>query len=501
MQSSIPRRSRYPAIVVLACLAAGPATAQPNLLVIVTDDQAPQTLKAYGNRVCHTPNIDRLAAEGMTLDVAHHMGAWSGAVCTPSRHMIMTGRTVWHIPGKKRRGRASRNPNSRYPLLVPPELARFTMPAVFNDAGYITFRTCKKGNSYAAANKLFQVRREATRRGAQSAKGSSWHGEQAVAFLVKRGEEKQRRPFLMYLGFSHPHDPRIGRDDLLKKYGAVNTAQPPTEVNPKAPPLQINYLPAHPFPHGHPKLRDEERVRGVFKSRTEATIRNELGREYACIENIDEQIGRVLKQLEAIGELDKTYIVFTSDHGIAVGRHGLTGKQNLYEHSWRVPMIIRGPGIKAGTRAPGNVYLLDILPTLCGMAGIDVPKTVEGISFLPVLQQKRTTIREVLYGVYSGGTKPGMRCIKKGDWKLIKYDVLEGAVHETQLFNLAENPNELIAAHHAPAVVKLTGNQPKPNQRNLADDPRYAAKRKEMEALLLAEQIRLDDPFRLWDQK
>ena len=184
-----------------------------------------------------------------------------------------------------------------------------------------------------------------------------------------------------------------------------------------------------------------------------------------------------------------------------MGRHGLTGKQNLYEHTWRVPMIVRGPNIKAGSRAPGNVYLLDILPTLCNMARIQTPKTVEGISFLPVLQRKQKTIRDVLYGVYSGGTKPGMRCVKKGDWKLIKYDVMDGAVRETQLFNLAENPAELIQDHHAPAVVKLTGNTPKPNQVNLADNPKYAAKRKEMEALLLSEQERLDDPYRLWDQK
>jgi choline-sulfatase len=102
--------------------------------------------------------------------------------------------------------------------------------------------------------------------------------------------------------------------------------------------------------------------------------------------------------------------------------------------------------------------------------------------------------------VYSGGTKPGIRSVKKGDWKLIKYDVLDGSVRETQLFNLAENPNELLQQHHDPSVVRLTGYTPTPNQVNLADDPKYAEKLKEMEALLLAEQERLDDPYRLWDQ-
>ena len=83
---------------------------------------------------------------------------------------------------------------------------------------------------------------------------------------------------------------------------------------------------------------------------------------------------------------------------------------------------------------------------------------------------------------------------------MIKYDVLDGKVRETQLFNLDDNPNELIEQHHADAVIKLTGNRPAAHQVNLADDPKFAAKRKELEALLLAEQKRLDDPYRLWDQ-
>jgi hypothetical protein len=93
-----------------------------------------------------------------------------------------------------------------------------------------------------------------------------------------------------------------------------------------------------------------------------------------------------------------------------------------------------------------------------------------------------------------------MRCVRSGDWKLIKYDGDSGAVHQTQLFNLAENPDELLREHHDPQVVALTGVAPKSHQLNLADDPRYANKRKEMETLLLAEMRRLHDPWRLWDQ-
>jgi choline-sulfatase len=114
---------------------------------------------------------------------------------------------------------------------------------------------------------------------------------------------------------------------------------------------------------------------------------------------------------------------------------------------------------------------------------------------------KKETVRDVLYGVYCGGTKPGMRCVRKGDWKLIKYDVMDGKVRETQLFNLKENPHEYIEQNHEPKVTARSGGKPRSNQLNLAADDRYAAKLKEMEALLLSEMKRLEDPYRLWDQE
>ena len=115
-----------------------------------------------------------------------------------------------------------------------------------------------------------------------------------------------------------------------------------------------------------------------------------------------------------------------------IGRHGLQGKQHLYEHAWRVPFLARGPTIKPGTRARGNIYLMDVLGTLCDLAGIRAPATNEGRSFRPVLEGRRDAVRDVVYGVFCGGTKPGMRAVKQGDWKLVKFDVLEGAVRRAQ---------------------------------------------------------------------
>ena len=465
---------------------------RPNILFIIVDDQSPLDLKVYEPKsALETPTIDRLAAEGMVFDAAHHMGSFVGAVCTPSRHMIMSGRTVWHLPI---------GPGAAHHC--PADLEQSTMAAVFNRAGYATMRTCKLGNSYEAADKLFEVCKDADKRGSDDAEGSAWHAEQVLDYLNRRDTTQDTRPFLIFFGFSHPHDTRDGKPELLAKYGAVNHADknslPP--ASDKQPALPANYLPNHPFHHGHPGLRDEVAVSGVWENRDERTIRNELGRQFACSENIDTQIGRVLEKLEAMGESENTYIFYTSDHGMAIGRHGLQGKQNLYEHTWRVPFIVKGPRIERGSRVKGNIYLLDVLATLCDLTGVKPPESNEGLSFKPVLEGKVKATREVLYGAYSGGTKPGMRCVKQGDWKLIKYDVMDGQVRETQLFNLIENPHELLDQHHDPRVIALGGHTPTPQQRNLAGDARYAEKLKEMEALLLAEMHRLDDPYRLWNQ-
>lgn len=464
-------------LVMLSLVVSAVADKRPNILFILVDDQSPFDLKLYNPKsTLDTPNLDKLAAQGVVFDGAYHMGSSSGAVCTPSRHMIMSGRTVWHLPVSPWAARTS-----------PPQLEQQTIPAVFNRAGYATMRTCKMGNSYEAANKLFTVRRDASKRGGTDESGSAWHAEQVLNYLRDRGANQDTKPFLIYYGFSHPHDTRDGKPELLAKYGATNHTD---ETNPPSlhslqPPLPANYLPKHPFDNTDMNVRDEVSVSGVWKNRDEASIRNEIGRQYACSDNIDLQIGRVLNRLEEMGELDNTYIIYTADHGIAIGHHGLMGKQNLYQHCWRVPFIVKGPDIPAGRRVEGNIYLLDLLATLCDLASIQPPQTNEGTSFKPVLTGEKTAMRQVLYGAYAGGAKPGMRCVKQGDWKLIQYESADGKVKHTQLFNLAENPNELLPEHGSP---------------NLADDPNHAEKLAEMKKLLLSEMRRLDDPWRFADQ-
>ena len=477
---------------------------RPNILFIIVDDQSPFDFNFYNSAsTLHAPCIEQLAREGMVFDAAYHMGSFSGAVCTPSRHMVMCGRTVWHLPiGPKQARREKGKPGQpRVAPHCPPGLESNTLAAVFNRAGYDTMRTCKRGNSYEGANKQFTVRNDATKRGGTAETGSQWHGDQVINYLTDREESGDEDPFLIYFGLSHPHDTRDGTPEYLAHYGATNHTNkkelPASHA--KQPPVPSNWLPHHPFDNTHMDVRDEVSVSGVWKNRDPQTIRNEIGREFACNENIDQQIHRVLEKLSALGELENTWIFYTSDHGIAIGRHGLQGKQNLYEHTWRVPLVVKGPGVRPGSRMPGNTYLGDTLATLCAITGVTPPPTDEGKSFLPVLEEKKQTVRDVLYGVYCGGQKPGMRSVRKGDWKLLKYESPTGGLH-TQLFNLQENPHEFLVEHHVPTVLKSLPEQPTANQKNLADDPEFTTNRAAMESLLLEQMIQHDDPYRFSDQ-
>ncbi|WP_218017726.1 sulfatase-like hydrolase/transferase [Formosa haliotis] len=213
---------------------------RPNFLFVLADDQSPFDLKVYNpNSILDTPNIDKLASEGIVFASARHMGSMNGAVCTPSRHMIMTGRTVWNLP-----------PSAEFQTQIGPHpLDEQTIGALFNKAGYKTMRTCKKGNSYPGANKQFTVVHDATKRGGTEESGSAWHAKQVLNYLGEREVSQDKDPFFIYLGFSHPHDTRNGTPELLEKYGAVNFKDKNgvPELNDKQPQLPENYLEAHPF--------------------------------------------------------------------------------------------------------------------------------------------------------------------------------------------------------------------------------------------------------------
>jgi arylsulfatase A-like enzyme len=175
-------------------------------------------------------------------------------------------------------------------------------------------------------------------------------------------------------------------------------------------------------------------------------IRQHLADYYALIAYVDEQVGRVLDALDESGQADNTLVVFFADHGLAVGQHGLMGKQNLYDHSLRVPLIFRGPGVPENQQAHTLCALADIFPTLCELAGRKTPATVEGQSLVPAMRDPSRSIRDVLHFAY----RDVQRAVRKDGFKRIDYTV--GGVRTTQLFDLARDPHET---------------------RNLAEDPRH----------------------------
>ena len=427
-----------------------------NVLVMITDDQQADAIGAMRDTLgngdgvnVETPNIDRLSESSVVFNQAYIMGSWSGAVCRPSRTMIMTGRTLWHIPGKSGNTPA-------------PDQANKSLPAAFNAAGYDTLRSGKSQNVYADANAKFQTSIAHNNRGATA---SQLFADDAIDFLDSRQSSGDTDPFMVYLGFSHPHDPRTAPPDLLAKYGASVPDPDPNAPLSSMPPLPPNYLPRHPFDNGELSVRDETSVQGVGTKRDERTVRNEIAKNYATTEYIDSQIGRVLAKLEEVGEADNTIIVFTSDHGLAVGRHGLMGKQNLYEHTLRAPLMISAPGVAPG-ETDANAYLLDLFPTLCDLAGIAYPDSVEGYSLAPILRGEAGEVREAIFGAY----KDVQRSVRVGDWKLIHYP----KIGRTQLFNLADDPSEI---------------------NDLAHDVQYVGRVEELADRLRTLQEEYDDPI------
>ena len=147
--------------------------------------------------------------------------------------------------------------------------------------------------------------------------------------------------------------------------------------------LPENFLPRHPFDHGNLTGRDEKLLPWP---RAREEVLGELAVYYAVVDHIDRQVGRMLDQLRADGRLANTVVIFTSDHGLALGSHGLMGKQNMYDHSIRVPFIIAGPGVVPGRRVQAFGYLRDLYPTVCEMAGVAIPKTVQGRSLANILK-------------------------------------------------------------------------------------------------------------------
>jgi len=254
----------------------------------------------------------------------------------------------------------------------------------------------------------------------------------AIEFLSDRDAA---RPFFMYVALMAPHDPRTMPEKFRKMY------------DPESIRLPENFAAEHSVDTGALKIRDE--MLAAFP-RDPNEIRRHIAEYYAMISHLDDAFGRVVSALKSAGEFDNTIIVFAGDNGLAVGQHGLMGKQNLYDHSVRVPLIFAGPGIPQGQRSQALVYLLDIFPTLCDLTGIEAPASAEGISIAPGMSQPGAALRDLLYLAYGDS----IRGMTDGKRKLIEY-----ACGATQLFDLAADPLEMrdLASESDAELAELRG--------------------------------------------
>jgi len=405
---------------------------RPNILFILTDDQRWDTIHALGNPEIKTPNLDRLVERGFVFRNPYCMGSTVGAVCLPSRTMLITGLSLWRIPN----GRAKEAPPST-PLL----------PRLFNDAGYVTFHSGKAGNACTFGNAAFNTNIESKKH--TDALDMKTHTDNVIAFLQKHDA---KRPFFVYLAPPVPHDPRVAPPEFMEMYDPAKLT------------LSKNFMAQHPFDNGELHIRDEQLA--PFP-RTPEVMRRHLADYYACVTCLDAQVGRALDILKERGLANDTIVVFSSDQGLAVGgRHGLMGKQNLYEHV-KPPLIFAGPGIPHG-QSDALVYLFDLFPTFCDLAGISTPTTVEGKSLLPVIKRDQPRVRETLFCAY----KACQRMVRDERWKLIKYNA--NGVKNAQLFDLGADPDEVD---------------------NLAADPKCAEQLARMGKRLAEARKQFGDPF------
>jgi arylsulfatase A-like enzyme len=429
-----------------------------NIVLLFADDMR------YGmidNPDVITPNLERLAAKGIMYQNAHIPGGTSGAVCMPSRAMLHTGRLLeglaragrfipdehrllgevltengyeTHGIGKWHNGTDSyaRSFTSGAEIFFGGMDDHWNVPANnFDPSGKYDKKILKSRNPYNT-NETMEYSCDHITPGKHS---SELFADASIDFIENRNKKK---PFFLYTAFMAPHDPRTMPKEFLAMYEMEKTKLPE------------NYLPVHPFDFAGFDTRDE---RLAPYPRTEETVKQHLTEYYAMITHLDHCIGQILDKLESENLMDDTLIIFAADNGLAVGCHGLFGKQNLYEHSIRVPLVISGPGVPKNEKRVEPVYIADIFPTILDYLDISIPDTCQTKSLTETFT-KETKIRNSLNLRY----RNHIAGLKKDGFKLIAYFLEKETKYS--LFNLKDDPDEL---------------------RDLADDPLYKSVREKFQ--------------------
>lgn len=447
-------------------LAEATASRRPNIVLLLADDLRPDAIAALGNTVVRTPHLDVLAREGSVFTRA----VCPNPICTPSRAEIITGASgftngVLYFGDRlnpmlptwagtlRRAGYHTWYVGKGDPDSKPSRLGYDESLGLFAGGGlrWETDRTDFNRRPITGyRGYVFQTEQGGPmpERGVGLSAGIDARFADAAIEFVRR---RPKQPFFLHVNFTAPHDPLLMPPGYVGMYDADRI------------PLPDNFLPVHPFDHGNLSGRDEQLLPSP---RTPADVRAELAVYYAVISHLDEQIGRILAALDQTGQAADTLVVFTSDHGLAIGSHGLRGKQNMYEHTIGVPLMMRGPRVPAGRRFDAQCYLRDLFPTACDLAGVEIPETVEGRSLVPVLTGKTDTLYPHVFGYF----RDVQRMVRTDRYKLIDYP----KIGKRQLFDLAADPHEM---------------------HDLADDARYARVLTDLRQTLREGLAELGDPL------
>ena len=432
-------------VLLSPCLkgAAEPPKAQPDILFIFADDMTFDGARSFGNKQVMTPNIDKLVDSGVNFTNTYNMGGWSGALSMASRTQLMTGKFLWNAYGEQKRDKLKGMVNNRQ-----------MWPQVMSDAGYKSYHTGKWHVAGVAPEQIFDevevVRpgmpgdnQRTTRVGYNrptSREDNSWqpwdksmggfweggkHWSEVQADVMIEFMERNKesdKPLFMTCAFNAPHDPRQSPKEYVEMYDVDKIAIPES------------FQPEHPYMEemrSGKKVRDEQLAPWP---RTEYAVQKHTQEYYAIITHLDVQIGRILEALEKSGRADNTLIIFSADNGIAMGRHGFLGKQNLYEHSMRIPLVIAGCGLPQGVERDQMIYMQDLVPTVYEFAGIEKPQHT---NFNSIAQIAKSGSRKSNYDYIYGAYIDKRRMISDGRYQLFmippakKYYLFDLEIHKS----------------------------------------------------------------------
>ena len=400
-----------------------------NVLFIISDDLKASTLGAYGDKVCKTPNIDKLAAEGMVFTRTY----CQGTVCGPSRlsfmHSRYRGRAESNIGNHFiKNGYYSARVGKIYHMRVPGDIIAGThggdIKNTWTERFNCTGQEAHTPGDYACLNLNIFTNKLEGRQSTQmphrmyvtvsyEGDGSDQPDHKAATKTIELIQKNKDKPFFIATGFVRPHYPMVAPKKYFDMYPLEDIKIPQVPKN------DLNDIPKIVHPKENPINKMDDNIKRMWAG------------YYATITFMDEQVGRIIKELERLGLRDSTAIVFTSDHGYHLGEHGYWQKNDLHEEVTRVPLIISAPGFKPG-RSESITELMDIFPTLTSLTGLNTPESVQGKSLLPILKSSSAVVKDSALSFTPKGV--GMRT---KDWAYMKYK--DGS---EELYNMVKDPSQ-----------------------------------------------------------